>query len=243
MSPGRNWGGGIWIWDPHEPSSLPFGCQSHKRRPSSPPAPLCEGARRGPQAASDTGHPGANHQSPVAGHHLLCSPNTQHPPTTSIDKPHRRKPARPATKKDLPSALRLYPAVSFASSSHFAPFPFCCFALVFPTNVDAPLHLRVAPTPSSTLNRLLAARRRSRKIRVLQETQSAGRFLGPISHSIQALPPTVSRVQEHVPLGLIPAPRSVFSTSASTLLVAGNNRNPSSSLCACRLDTNGQLSR
>lgn len=59
---------------------------------------------------------------------------------------------------------------------------------------------------------------------MLQETQSAGRFLGPISHSIQALPPTVSRVQEHVPLGLIPAPRSVFSTSASTLLVAGNNR-------------------
>lgn len=111
---------------------------------------LTSAGRRSPRLLSVRGPgagPAANRQSPVAGHHLLCSPNTQHPPTTSIDKPHRRKPARPATKKDLPSALRLYPAVSFASSSHFAPFPFCCSALVAPTNVDAPLH-RVAPTPS-----------------------------------------------------------------------------------------------
>lgn len=113
----------------------------------SPGSSLRGGQARAP-AASDTGHPGANRQSPVAGHHLLCSPNTQHPPTTSIDKPHRRKPARSATKKDLPSALCLYPAVSFASSSHFSQFPFCCSALVAPTNVDAPLHHRVAPTPS-----------------------------------------------------------------------------------------------
>lgn len=96
---------------------------------------LSEGGRRGPQQQATLGilEQIASHQSPATICSALPAPNTRRPP--------------PSTNH-LPSALRLYPAVSFASSSHFAPFPFCCSALFAPTNVDAPLHHRVAPTPS-----------------------------------------------------------------------------------------------
>lgn len=188
-----------------------------------PPGSSLRGAQARAPAASDTGHPGANHQSPVAGHHLLCSPNTQHPPTTSIDKPHRRKPARPVTKKRPPISSASLPRCLVCVVVAFCSVPFLLLCAC-----RSHQRRRPSPPPRRSLAFVdfepLAARRRSREIRVLQETQSAGRFPGPISDSNQALPPALSRVQEHVPLGLMPAPRWVFSTSASTLFVAGNNR-------------------
>lgn len=223
MSPGRNWGG-IWILDPHEPSSLPFGCQSHKRRPSSPRAPLCEGARRGPQQQATLGilEQIASHQSPATICSALPTPNTRRPPP-STNHTVANPPARPPKKTSHqlcvstpPSRLRrrriLLRSLSAALRLSLPPTS-------TPLSTTASL-----PRLRSTSNQLVAARRRSRETSVLQETQSAGRFSGPISNSNQALPPTFSRVQEHVPLGLIPAPRWVISTSASTLLVAGNNR-------------------